>query len=573
MIRTTNHCQQLLYLNIGIYKPFYYHTIDGGNTWAEVSFPESDHHYLDIEVVDNDSWFLSLTNRNYITPNDKIYKTVDAGTNWQEVTLPSLSALSTIVLRDMHWFSPNEGLILASTEFLGAYNHIFRTIDAGATWQEITLDQGIAPFFSKIPNLVMKFNGDEGIISGATGNILYSTDRGSSWQTLRKGFPDVYDLSSNDGITYAATYGGTLLKYQNGMWTEIKGLQNSQNQDAAFEKITNYGQDKVALKDVFGEIHLSLDGGNTWVNLFTNQEDRVLDIQFINDQLTALVYNTTTNELRYYPNAQNAQSVEVVGNTSTPSSVFDLFYVNDLVYARVENTLFKREAGTWENVSLPGYFFRSLQMDKVGNAIIADGSNIYHYSNDLGSTWLPITFSTEILNLVDPSLTSIPAFGKINDTLHYAILYGSISNDERYNSYLITSSDNGATWQLEDSAQFGEANETGRVGHAVDNSGNLWIGSTNGEVYKWALDIITNVETPLNETVTIYPTITYNFIYLSHYEEIQSYEIFNTSGLLFKSNENITDSQIAVSKLKSNLYLLRVIYKNGETKTFKFIKQ
>lgn len=559
-------------LNIGVYKPMYYFTTDAGETWTETPFPESDHHYVDLQVVEEITWYLSLTNRNFIAPNDKLFKSIDGGKNWKEIELPGSGSISTVI-RKIHWFTPDEGLILGSTEVFGTPNHIYKTYNGGESWLEIKLDQGSFPFFGKISNIVMEFIGSHGVVGGSTGNLLYTDDKGETWRTLQKGYPDVHDISSNGGNTYVALYGNTLIKKDEMGWSEIPAPLNSQHQNAAFDKVSNHGEDDVALKDVYGEIHYSKDGGSSWKSIFTALEDRVLDIQFVNDKLTALVFSN--NRLQYYPDVENPQSMElIIDGTPLPASVFDLFYLEDLVFARVESFLFKRENGVWEQVFFNDAFIRSLMMDDKGNAIMRFQNNDYYYSNDIGQTWQEITFSEDILDQVDFTISNINGYGKLNDTTHYALIHGSPDIKERFETYLIISLDNGANWELVDFADFSEPNELGRIGHAVDEDGNLWIGSANGNIYKWVPDETANsVEGPLKSEVIVYPNPTKGLVNVNSSMEFKSYQLYNWKGQLVNAGNLIERSEIEIPlQQPTGVYILYLIMTSGEYEVVKIIK-
>jgi|GEM_PF-4435707 len=559
-------------LNIGIYRPMYYFTTDAGKTWTETSFPESDHHYMELQVVEESTWYLSLINRNYIAPNDKLFKSIDGGKKWEEVKLPNSSSISTVI-RDMHWFNPDEGLILGSTEIFGNPNHIYKTYNGGESWLEISLDQGNRPFFGKISNIAMEFINSHGIIAGATGNLLYTNDKGETWSTIQKGYPDVYDISSDSNYIYAALYGNILIKKDKSGWSEIQPPHNTQHENAAFEKVTNLGENQVALKDIYGEIHYSKDGGDTWNNIFPELENRVLDIQFVNNRLAALVFSN--NQLLYYSDVEDQQDMElIIDGTPLPASVFDLFYLEDIVFARVESFLFKRVDKTWEQVFFNDAFIRSLLMDDKGNAIMRFQSNDYYYSNDIGQTWQEINFSEEILSRIDFTISSINGYGRLNDTTHYALVYGSSDIEKRFETYLILSFDGGENWELVNSKDFSEPNELGHIGHTVDKDGTLWIGSANGNIYRWIFDeTAADIEESIESEIIVYPNPAKDFISINSSIGFTTYQLYDWKGQIINTGNLIGISEIIVPlQQPAGVYFLHLITITGENKIVKVIK-
>lgn len=561
-------------LNIGAYQPFLRRTNDGGQTWTEISFAESDHHYVDIQIAGL-SWYLMFRNRNFVAPADRIRRAINDGTSWSTLDLPGLTSSTSLVIRDMHWFSAEEGLILGTKDVFDEEHSIYKTHNSGATWTEIPLDPGTKPFFARVPNLVMSFNGNSGVISGATGNMLFSSDKGETWHSLQKGYPDIADMSSDNGITYAALYGQSLLKHNESDWQELDAPLNSQYQySGAFRKIDNNGTE-VALVDVFGELQYSNDGGNNWLSLFTDLEKKVLDIHFHNGQLTTLIYDTDLNALLYYPNAQNEQNFEVIEDgTALPASIFDLFFVGDDIYARVESFLFKKSNAIWEQVFLNNGFIRGMFMDEDGNAVMKFSDNKYYYSNDNAETWEESVFSSTVLNRVDFEISDISGFGKLDDNTHYAIVHGSPDYSQRFETYLMVSNDNGASWNLEESAVFGEPQDLGGIGHTVDDEGNLWVGSANAAIFKWSNGALSTPEIPVEDRFSIYPNPTSGIINIRSSQSIESFELYTIQGQLILSGVLDNNGSFELgNQYPAGIYLVRLMNVNGNKKSFKIIKK
>lgn len=75
-------------------------------------------------------------------------------------------------------------------------------------------------------------------------------------------------------------------------------------------------------------------------------------------------------------------------------------------------------------------------------------------------------------------------------------------------------------------------------------------------------------------TLQVYPNPTANIVRLKsgkHHD--LSYQLFDLNGKLVKSQKKITSETIALNKLKSGTYLLKVLQATKEIKTFKIIKK
>src|SRR5262245_16887672 len=99
-----------------------------------------------------------------------ILKTTDAGMTWSPLTSGTTNALY-----EVYFFDATQG------DAVGDLGLILRTTDGGDGWQGVASDVNDAL-------LSVAFFGVNGIISGDSQDILYSTDAGASWQIGRSGF-------------------------------------------------------------------------------------------------------------------------------------------------------------------------------------------------------------------------------------------------------------------------------------------------------------------------------------------------------------------------------------------------
>src|ERR1700723_1147448 len=140
--------------------------------------------------------------------NGLVQLTRDASQSWQDVTPASLPKDSEIeAIETSHYDANTAYVVLNARQDLQPY--IFRTRDAGKSWQKITA--GLQPDW--IARVIREDPVRKGLLYAGTENALYvSFDDGDHWQSLQLNFPasDVRDLAVHGDDLVAATYGRAL---------------------------------------------------------------------------------------------------------------------------------------------------------------------------------------------------------------------------------------------------------------------------------------------------------------------------------------------------------------------------
>jgi photosystem II stability/assembly factor-like uncharacterized protein len=139
------------------------------------------------------------------TSNGLVQTTRDASQSWQDVTPAGLPKNSEIeAIEASHYDASTAYVVLNARQDLQPY--IFRTRDAGKSWQKITA--GLQPDW--IARVIREDPVRKGLLYAGTENALYvSFDDGDHWQSLQLNFPasDVRDLAVHGDDLVAATYG------------------------------------------------------------------------------------------------------------------------------------------------------------------------------------------------------------------------------------------------------------------------------------------------------------------------------------------------------------------------------
>ena len=162
------------------------------------------------------------------TDDGLIHLTSDSGKNWSDVTPPQIGPWWKVSVIEASHFDRKTAYAAVNTIRLDDLRpHIYRTRDAGKTWQEIA--QGISP--NENVNVVREDPERRGLLFAGTERAVYvSFDDGENWRSLRLNMPatSVRDLIVKDDDLAIATHG-------RGFWIldNITALRQVQPNDEA----------------------------------------------------------------------------------------------------------------------------------------------------------------------------------------------------------------------------------------------------------------------------------------------------------------------------------------------------
>ncbi|HTG87637.1 MAG TPA: hypothetical protein VL907_11410, partial [Pyrinomonadaceae bacterium] len=121
------------------------------------------------------------------TDDGLVQLTKDDGKTWQNVTPPALTSWSKVVMIEASHFDVNEAYAAVERHQLADYEpHIYRTLDAGKTWTEIT--KGL-PAGVYVQTVKEDPNRRGLLFSGTERAVFVSFDDGDHWQSLQLNLP------------------------------------------------------------------------------------------------------------------------------------------------------------------------------------------------------------------------------------------------------------------------------------------------------------------------------------------------------------------------------------------------
>ena len=268
-------------------------TVDGGNIWQTVKTPTSEK-VQDVQFADRSNGWLSTYN--------SVYKTSDAGNTW-ELILKNEETHSFIA---MNLVNKDLGFVSGTRDA-----KVYRTNDGGKTWSLVDLKA-----VGKISSIHFT-NENSGWAAEAAGRIFTTNDKGSTWKvTSSVRFANcVYAISdrtcyagNNMAPSSKADDKATIYRTDDGgeSWVDLKFPEsmiiekiifNTSSRGCALSDIgayNNYTDNTVAGAS---KLIYTDDAGKTWKKVNTSDVP-IKDICYAGKKLMVLLWNDKLYELK-----------------------------------------------------------------------------------------------------------------------------------------------------------------------------------------------------------------------------------------------------------------------------------
>jgi photosystem II stability/assembly factor-like uncharacterized protein len=141
------------------------------------------------------------------TDDGLVHLTKDDGKTWQNVTPPALTSWSKVVMIEASHFDVDEAYVAVERHQLADYEpHIYRTLDSGKTWTEITKGLPVGVYVQTVKEDPQR----RGLLfTGTERTVFVSFDDGDGWQSLQLNLPpaSMRDLDVTGDDLIVATHG------------------------------------------------------------------------------------------------------------------------------------------------------------------------------------------------------------------------------------------------------------------------------------------------------------------------------------------------------------------------------
>jgi photosystem II stability/assembly factor-like uncharacterized protein len=234
----------------------FYRSTDGGTTWGYISMPSGS--YVRAAVVNpQNSQTIYTTGYAYDGSNLllAVHKTTDGGTTWDTTGLDTMYYSMGYALA----MDPADTSVVYCAGYSGQYSTVFKTTDAGATWQRLPVASGGYYIYA-----LHVSPADHNIVIAGTyfAGIYRSTDAGATW-TQAAPINNVNALAAVPGSPQTIYAAGDSSVYVSGdtghTWTQCAGHATGYNQGvlAVSSAISLVAGTKAGM-------FRSVDAGATW---------------------------------------------------------------------------------------------------------------------------------------------------------------------------------------------------------------------------------------------------------------------------------------------------------------------
>ena len=208
-----------------------------------------------------------------------LYRTIDGGDNWNDITPPELVIGSGSM--DIHFVNDNLGFICSG-------NKVIRTDDGGDNWTSTTLG-----LFGG-PKVIDFYNDSIGIAGAWDGSFLYkgtvytTTNGGLSWDSVHF---NTYQ-SSIERVSYASptvAYAMTGAYFQ-GFQKLFRSTDSGQTWDTLLLTFTDTADIATGIKfidpangyvcTIDGRIYETSDSANSWVEVYNDDKSGLIDMAY-----------------------------------------------------------------------------------------------------------------------------------------------------------------------------------------------------------------------------------------------------------------------------------------------------
>ncbi len=245
-------------------------TTDGGVTWNMMPKNFTFQAYS-FTMPSPTVWYVG-------TGNNKIFKTTDAGSTWDEQTEP--------ISGTTHDFYEIAFTDIDNGYAVGASGHIIKTTDGGANWSELTSPFGTSTIYD-----MKMFSPSKVIAIGASAKAYMTIDGGTNWDPLDLGIAGTYFSLKflNDAFGIASSYSSpspslSVTKDSGKTWTPM----SLPSEFDAFASIWGIGikdTNTIWVSDVNGHIGYTTDGGTSWNIAKSVTANGLYEISIVGDNM------------------------------------------------------------------------------------------------------------------------------------------------------------------------------------------------------------------------------------------------------------------------------------------------
>jgi hypothetical protein len=430
---------------------------DGGASWraASAGMPAAR-----VQTIAIDPAVTATLYAGTLTPDGVasvgIFKSTDGAASWTAINAGLIDPITEIAPLDVDALAVDPrhpGTVLAGARF----SEIFKSSDAGATWQPKTL----GGFNVALETSAFQFDpsGSSKVYAASTSGLLQSTDGGETWALFGNASVSFYALASDpsSGATlYAGNVSGFgILKSTDGgaHWSSANdGLPVNRNGTASYSPLVlalavDPSHPSTVYAGTYGNgLFQSSDGGSTWASADAGMRDAYVAALALSPGQSSTVYAATLGG-GVYRSLDSARTWTLASaglNLSLVSALVADPAAPDTLYAATFDGVEKSADGgvSWQGVNT------GLPVDPVAALALVPGSHQTLFAATRGGGLLQsadggVTWSASSQGLTDSFVSSIAV-----DPSNPSTLYAGTAHpyDGTQSERVFKSTDGGSTW-------------------------------------------------------------------------------------------------------------------------------
>jgi xyloglucan-specific exo-beta-1,4-glucanase len=522
---------------------------------------------------------------------ENLYKSTDGGTTWNVISIPWTDyLLDCINVIQFNPSNPQNILVLED-------NEVAISNDGGATWNLTVYPDALdnpEDYSYGLDASFNPFNENEVFIS-ANYYPMFSTNKGQSMARLKTPYSN-----STGNINFLSKDGEEHLYY--GVQYGFVHKDLNTEEESAFDILpinfvtNNSGTSlKIDPKNL-GRI-FSFSGGFMGYNLYISED---------HGENAHPIYNTFSIQLDDVQTLPG-ENQKVWASFSAGGTNIEFLEID---FSDLDNI----QTNFLPTPNLPGPLTRFLFPENNANlAFVAKGSRILK-TETRGQSWTLMSNGLESLNLesdliyqltqnpLNPSQFSIAStkgiftstdsgenwtqkLPGINQNMKHSTVSENVmiaaSHDSDFSEFKIkVSTNNGESWETLSDERFLHLHTTHTISstdfHFYENFVDIYVGTSGLGVVRFTLDLntlsIIDSDIPTKNSVILFPNPTKDTFTISTEKNIQKIDIYAMSGQRLISHSS-TSKTLNVSHLNPGVYIVKILFENGETVSEKLIRK
>ena len=285
--------------DLGVYK-----TNNKGDSWVQRTLVPTISGNQNIGSINAEKLVMDPSDNKaiYWASSQGLFYTYDGANGWQVAI-----SLGQIAVNDIA-IDYNAKCVI----YVSSGNKVYKSTDCNRGWTQVYFDNNISLKIKAI--IVDHYDGKNVYLGTSRGEIIKSSDSGTSWQTIKRFDRDVEKIIMSpldSRVIFAVTEGGIIFRTQDSgnSWDNLREKSDELKNMKAFKDLVAVGDEKNTLLLVtVSELLKSTDDGESWekIKLITPPKEGTINSAAVSPKNTSEIYYiTNTTYFRSFDGGEN----------------------------------------------------------------------------------------------------------------------------------------------------------------------------------------------------------------------------------------------------------------------------